>query len=515
MSTSREPHDDRQRRWRDLLFFLLLLLVVFLCLLSTAQRAIRPVREWLIRGDMLSKLNPDVATAGQEPVHPLSSDALTPPPWNEESLLTPAGTAVVAPPVVFPPPEVAQIPTSTPSPTPPRPTAVPSPVPTRTPVPTGTPTPTRTPTPTVTRATPRPTFTATWPPPTNTPVLPTNTSVPPTNTPVPPTNTLVPPTNTPTRTPTGTPTATHTPTHTPTDTPTPTHTPTPTPTDTPTPTPTNTPTPTPLPTPNLRAAAGSGQVSLGWDYPFAVSEYRVYTSTTGTLPFVWYTTTTIPRCLHTPLTNGQAYWYYVTAFDGIQESPGSNIVTAVPYDITPYTTTTNVSCTGTVPDCNNAGGPANGAAANIDNGDTLVLDFGAGYGIIDGPGYDMVFYEWPNPNAGGPGQPGVGMDYIIVEISWNNVDWYTVFEWDGDNPGDVIGTNIDSFAADGETENEYIPSASLYPYLPGPAINSGITIDIGAVASPPPSGYSYHLVRFRYPAGGTDAGQIDAVQRLN
>ncbi len=74
----------------------------------------------------------------------------------------------------------------------------------------------------------------------------------------------------------------------------------------------------------------------------------------------------------------------------------------------------------------------------------------------------------------------------------------------------MVGTNIDSHATDGdgEQENEVIPQSALYPGPP----NTGIAIDIGPWTPP---GYAYRYVRFTYPSGGTDAGQIDSVRRLH
>jgi hypothetical protein len=64
--------------------------------------------------------------------------------------------------------------------------------------------------------------------------------------------------------------------------------------------------------------------------------------------------------------------------------------------------------------------------------------------------------------------------------------------------------------ADGELENEDIPLGLLYPF-PG----TGVAIDIGNVLVPPPGGVAYRFVRISYPAGGSDAAQIDSVERLN
>jgi hypothetical protein len=236
-----------------------------------------------------------------------------------------------------------------------------------------------------------------------------------------------------------------------------------------------------------------------------VTEYRVYSSTTGILPFALHAAVPVTRYLNLSLTNGTTYSYYVTAFDGSQESGSSNIVSAQPYDITPYTTTTNVTCTG-VPDCGNAQGPPNESAANIPElTGELVFDFGVGHGIMDGSGPDFIFYEWPVDGVW-PSAAGILLDFVKIELSADGTNWYTVFNWDG-IAGGVAGTNIDvPYAADGEQDNEAIPPGALYS-------TTGITIDIGPWT---PAGYSFHLVRFTCPAGGDgDPAQVDAVQRLN
>jgi len=250
----------------------------------------------------------------------------------------------------------------------------------------------------------------------------------------------------------------------------------------------------------LRAAAGNGKVSLGWDAPVPPPEiYSVYRANGG--PFQHITETTKTAYLDAGLVNGTVYTYYVEALVGAQVIGISNLVQVQPYDTDPYTTTTDVTCNPSNPNCDLAGGPPDGQVLDLDPGEAVILDFGEGTGIIDGEGPDMVFYEWPNP-------PGIHLDFIIIEISADGTNWYTVFAWDG-TLGGVEGTNIDSYATDGdgEMDNEQIPQGALYPY-PG----TGITIDIGRWA---PAGYSYRYVRLRCPANGGDAAQVDAVQRLH
>jgi hypothetical protein len=258
----------------------------------------------------------------------------------------------------------------------------------------------------------------------------------------------------------------------------------------------------------LRAAGGDSQISLGWD-DFSpapdLAGYRVYSSTTASGPFTLHTTVAAAEYLDLSVTNATTYYYRVTAFDtGSNESTPSNVASAQPDSISvEYPVVPPGGCSGP-PDCSPATGQPNGTALELDPGDEVILDFGLGNGIIDGSGYDMVFYEFPNA-------PGVLMDYITIDVSADNVTWYTVFVWDG-ALGGVSGTNIDSYAADGEVENEPIPSTALYPPpAPPPDWNTGIAIDIDPWT---PAGYSFRYVRLR-DGGGTDPAQIDALRRLN
>jgi hypothetical protein len=167
-----------------------------------------------------------------------------------------------------------------------------------------------------------------------------------------------------------------------------------------------------------------------------------------------------------------------------------------------YYTTTAV-CTGTTYfNCPFAEGPPDDLIAGVVNTGTIILDFGPGNGVTDGPGPDMVFYERPNP-------PGILLDYVHIELSTDGMSWDTVFNWDG-VPGEVWGTNIQAYAASGpgEEENEPILDSDLYPY-PG----WGITIDIAAVLPPLPPG-TYRYVRITQPPGATDTAEIDALQTL-
>jgi hypothetical protein len=163
-----------------------------------------------------------------------------------------------------------------------------------------------------------------------------------------------------------------------------------------------------------------------------------------------------------------------------------------------------------VSNCSDAEGPPDGGTAGIPEGGYLTFTLPPGSGISDGPGYDFVFFEYPNPdNPTG----GIQLDWIVAEISDDGATWQQVFNW-GNGAADT-NSNVSAYAAGGEFDGEFIPTGDLWPGLGAGHPNTGIAIDISIIGPPPGSQYRY--VRFSCPddGPGNDEAQIDAILRLH
>ncbi|MDD5502418.1 MAG: fibronectin type III domain-containing protein [Candidatus Thermoplasmatota archaeon] len=84
----------------------------------------------------------------------------------------------------------------------------------------------------------------------------------------------------------------------------------------------------------LTAAAGNGQVSLSWTAPAnggsAITGYKIYWGTTSTPASAIAASGTATTYIHTGLTNGQIYYYQVSAVNALGDGAKSNVVSATP-----------------------------------------------------------------------------------------------------------------------------------------------------------------------------------------
>ena len=435
-----------EREGRDVLLLGALVLIGIILMFVAGQFAIRLLPRWNVLADMDSKidLNSGIAVVS-EGFAPLRPEILTPRPW-QASFLTPNdlnSDFLTDVPVVIIVPDKSKTPAATLALTATQQM-------TATLAASATQIPTLTPTNTLIYFYPTYTFT---------PVPPTRTATR-TQTPLPtftptqtytPINTLTPSTTftlTPTATNTFTPTNTATRTNTATNTLTPTN--TSTITNTPTRTNTATATFTPTNTPTITNTATNTQTPTNTSTP-----------------------TETPTITNTPT-------YTFTPTETFTPTPTYTPISAPPLPS---------GDVGVIPD-GSFTGPSSGGN----------LTFQVIINVNGHSGPDIVFYEQPMA-------PGIHMDWVVVSISQDGHNWYTVFYWGDGNPDTNSNLNINVLGG-AELDNRQIDAANLYS---NNGFATGITIDLDPVV---PAG-TYNYIRFYAPVGDADNGcDLDAIQIL-
>src|SRR5207245_463452 len=94
---------------------------------------------------------------------------------------------------------------------------------------------------------------------------------------------------------------------------------------------------------SLQAAAGNAQVSLSWTAPSsnggsAITNYKIYRSTSSGTETLLTTLGNVLSYTDGTVTNGQVYYYKVTAVNSVGESSQSNEASAIPSAPPPTTT---------------------------------------------------------------------------------------------------------------------------------------------------------------------------------
>jgi hypothetical protein len=123
--------------------------------------------------------------------------------------------------------------------------------------------------------------------------------------------------------------------------------------------------------------------------------------------------------------------------------------------------------------------------------------------ITSHAGYDLVDYEQASADCS-----GICLDWVQIDVCESQpCTWVTVFNW-GDGSPDA-NTNVASYGADGEDDNEAIPATALHC---DSGYCTGIEIDVDAFGPVPPGGYRY--VRIWSPINwpNNDGAEVDAIQ---
>jgi hypothetical protein len=172
--------------------------------------------------------------------------------------------------------------------------------------------------------------------------------------------------------------------------------------------------------------------------------------------------------------------------------------TVTPTSTPTPTATPNNPCPGNVPAGEPNIGLPNGIIAQVQCGGDLLIDLGS-QRITSHTGHDFVYYEQA---ACG----GICLDWVQVEVcpaSGCAGGGVIVFTWGDDLPD--TNTNVASYAAGGEIDNEAILGGDLYN-------NSGITIDVDAFGPVPPGGYRYIHILSPYNWPNNDGSEIDSIE---
>lgn len=123
-----------------------------------------------------------------------------------------------------------------------------------------------------------------------------------------------------------------------------------------------------------------------------------------------------------------------------------------------------------------------------------VVTFNFPITVNGNPGWDLVYYEFPNGSCG-----GILLDWVIIQVG-DGSTWYTVFNW-GD--GSIDSNAITAAAGLPESEEREFCNYQLYN-------STGVAIDLDSVV--PPGLYPY--LRFVAPPYDLDGIEIDALQTL-
>lgn len=261
-------------------------------------------------------------------------------------------------------------------------------------------------------------------------------------------------------------------------------------------------------------------------------QYHVWYSLTPGGPYTLSAGTTTGNALVVSgLTSGTTYYFVVRGEDAILQQSGNSPEAAGTTGViaNPNPPPTNCGAPNAPPDCTNAG-PIDGMYSSVYPTQTLILDLGPGNGILDGPGYDLAYYEReadPVPSN------IVQMDWITIQLSVDGSTWYRAYAWSLDAeplaqnsnvaPYAInLGTNGDPLICDlapgaGEDEVIRMPGGppcnswgGLWTSLTG--FQTGIAIDITGVV-PPPVGEGYRYIRIL--SRGPQPAEIDGIERLN
>jgi hypothetical protein len=145
----------------------------------------------------------------------------------------------------------------------------------------------------------------------------------------------------------------------------------------------------------------------------------------------------------------------------------------------------------------------NGSIEYVPTNTILTLQFQSPLNVGSHPGYDLVYYEWPQGV-----NPGIWMDAVILQLG-DGQNWYTILNW-GNNVADANASmNMATIGASAEVDNLVVDASFMYDL-------TGVALELDGVV---PSG-SYKYIRIISPPApqdgpapnAPDGVEVDAIQ---
>lgn len=129
----------------------------------------------------------------------------------------------------------------------------------------------------------------------------------------------------------------------------------------------------------------------------------------------------------------------------------------------------------------------NGSIEYVPTNITITLQLSSPLNVGSHPGYDLVYYEWPQGD-----NPGIWMDSVILQLG-DGRNWYTILNWGDDRVDTNASMNMSTIGASAETDNLVVDASFMYDL-------TGVALELDGVVP----GGSYKYIRVISPPAPQD-----------
>jgi hypothetical protein len=149
--------------------------------------------------------------------------------------------------------------------------------------------------------------------------------------------------------------------------------------------------------------------------------------------------------------------------------------------------------------------PDNNIYVVLDN-TVLTIQFSSPLVVGGHPGWDLIYYEWPqaSPDPMNPTNPGIWMDCVILEVG-DGRNWYPILNWglDGNTPDTNASMNMNTVGASAEIDNLVVDASFMYNA-------TGIALELDGVV--PAGTYKYfRIISPGSPPDEGDGAEVDGI----